>query len=202
MRVLVPFDAAEPKTRLAEALDPDERATLAHRLLGDVLGTVSDAGHEPVVLATAAVDVDAPVRTDERPLTPAVDDALADAPLPAGVVMADLGLATPGSVERLVGTAGDVAIAPGRGGGTNALVVRDPAFHVDFHGASVRDHRRIAAEAGLTVETVDSYRLGTDVDERADLAELALHGEGAAADWVRERFAVAAEDGRVTVARR
>ncbi|MFY4816046.1 2-phospho-L-lactate guanylyltransferase, partial [Haloarcula sp. AONF1] len=45
-------------------------------------------------------------------------------------------------------------------------------------------------------------RLGTDVDEPADLAEVLIHGEGRAAAWLREAgFALDAEEGRVAVAR-
>jgi 2-phospho-L-lactate guanylyltransferase len=102
----------------------------------------------------------------------------------------------------LTGTAGDVVATPGRGGGTNALVVRDPAFRVDYHGASIRDHRRIADEAGLDYREVDSMRLSTDVDEPADLAEVLLHGRGDSADWLRAAgVSLSVDDGRVGVRR-
>jgi len=81
-----------------------------------------------------------------------------------------------------------VTLVPGRGGGTNALVVRDPSFRVDYHGASFRDHRRIAESIGATVATVDSFRLSTDVDEPADLVEVLLHApDGAAGSWLADR---------------
>jgi 2-phospho-L-lactate guanylyltransferase len=73
---------------------------------------------------------------------------------------------------------------------------------VDYHGASIRDHRRIAAAVGAPVAEVDSRVLATDIDEPADLAEVLVHGEGAAADWLRDAgFELAAEDGRVTATR-
>ncbi|MFC6729662.1 2-phospho-L-lactate guanylyltransferase, partial [Natronoarchaeum mannanilyticum] len=37
MRVLVPFDAERPKTRLADLLDERERSALARAMLDDVL---------------------------------------------------------------------------------------------------------------------------------------------------------------------
>jgi len=96
----------------------------------------------------------------------------------------------------------DVIIAPGRGGGTNALVVRHPAFRVDYHGASYLDHQRAAADIGATVRTVDSHRLATDIDERDDLAEVVLHSEGAAARWLETAgFTLHVADGRVGVVR-
>ncbi|RAW44872.1 2-phospho-L-lactate guanylyltransferase [Halorubrum sp. 48-1-W] len=177
--------------------------------------------------APATAPLDPPVTVDDRPLTDAVNAALeerrpGEAVGAVAVVMADLALATPEALERLFGGAvtgrrdgdadtprhaettapADVTIAPGRGGGTNALVVSHPRFRVDYHGASYLDHRRIAAELGATVRTVDSYRLATDVDEHADLAEVLLHGDGAAVRWLREAgFALDADGGRVGVVR-
>jgi len=72
---------------------------------------------------------------------------------------------------------------------------------VDFHGASYRDHRRVAREVGADVAVVDSMRLSTDVDEPADLVEVLLHAEGAAAAWLSERFELDAGEGRVGVVR-
>ena len=146
-----------------------------------------------------------PATVDDRSLTAAVNGALdriSEETSAVAIVMADLALATPGALRRLFAVGGDVAIAPGRGGGTNALVVRDPAFSVDYHGASYRDHRRIAEEAGLAVDTVDSMRLATDVDEPADLAEALLHGGGRTREWLRNAgFGIDTSDGRVGVDR-
>ncbi|MGQ3328249.1 2-phospho-L-lactate guanylyltransferase [Halorubrum sp. FL23] len=218
MEVLVPFSTDHPKSRLSAVLTPDERAAFALATLRDVLDAVAAAGGEPRVLATGPVDADlpCPVTVDERPLTDAVNAAL-DARLEreangrVAVVMADLALATPDALRRLFATGreADVAIAPGRGGGTNALVVGHPAFRVDYHGASYLDHRRIADEVGASVRVVDSHRLATDADEPADLAELLIHadadadGEGPrAARWLREAgFALDTTDGRVGVER-
>lgn len=201
MDVLVPFSATRPKTRLSDTLTSDERRTFARAMLGDVLAALGDAGGNPHVLATDAVAVDVPVTVDDRSLTTAVNDAL-DGRDPIAVVMSDLALATPRTLSSLFATDGDVVIAPGRGGGTNALVVRDPDFAVDYHGASYRDHREQATAVDATVREFDSHRLATDVDERADLAELLLHGEGDARDWLVDAgFEVAVDEGRVGVVR-
>jgi 2-phospho-L-lactate guanylyltransferase len=199
MRVLVPFDATDPKTRLADVLDADERRAFADTMLRDVLTAVREAGGTPTVLATAAVDVDAPVEVDDRSLSVSVNARLGDGPV--AVVVADLALVTADALERLLDADGEVVLAPGRGGGTNAVVVRHPEFRVDYHGVSVRDHRRAARAVGADPVEVDSRRLGVDVDERADLVEVLLHGEGEAADWLAERYAVVARDGRVGVER-
>ncbi|AXG07992.1 2-phospho-L-lactate guanylyltransferase [Haloplanus rubicundus] len=199
MRILVPFEATDPKTRLDGVLDADEREDVARAMLRDVLDACLDAGHDPEVIATAPVEVaDAPVTVDDRPLSAAVNARLGGAE-PLGVVVADLALATPRAVDRLVDVAADadVAIAPGRGGGTNGLVIDHPDFRVDFHGVSYRDHVAAAREVGADIAVVDSMRLSTDVDEPTDLVEVLLHGEGEAAAWLGARFELDAGEGRV-----
>jgi 2-phospho-L-lactate guanylyltransferase len=211
MRVVVPFDAATPKTRLSPVLDAAERGAFARAMLDDVCEAIQAADGSPLVCATAPIDHQCSVRVDERSLSVAVagaiDDRLADADACA-VLMADCALATPAAVRRLgVGDTDDgssaaVTLVPGRGGGTNGLVVRDPGFDVDFHGASIRDHRAAAAAIDADVREVDSYRLGTDVDAPADLAEVLLHGAGHAADWLANRFVLDPEADPVGVERR
>ena len=202
MRVVVPFSGTDPKTRLAPVLTADERRQFARAMLEDVLAALDAVDAEPELLATESVDCDRPVTVDDRPLDPAVNDVLAASDEAVAVVMSDLELATPPALDRLLTAEGDVVLAPGRGGGTNAFVARHPDFRVDYHDASIRDHRRIASEMGATVTEVDSYRLGTDVDEPSDLAEVLLHGEGRAADWLRDvGFELTTVDGRTTVER-
>ncbi|MFP4589848.1 MAG: 2-phospho-L-lactate guanylyltransferase [Halobacteriales archaeon] len=202
MDVLVPFDAIDPKRRLEPVLGADERHDFAEAMLADVLEAVAGGGGDPRVVATADVRVAAPVDVDERPLSPAVNDRLARADRPLAIVMADLPLATPTAIARLLEASGPVVAVPGLGGGTNALVVREPAFRVDYHGCSIRDHRERAAAVGTTLTTVDSYRLGVDVDEPADLAEVLLHAEGRARAWLEAHgVRIVHADGRVSVER-
>jgi len=216
MRVIVPFAPERPKTRLSPVLSDDERTAFARAMFEDVLDALATFDSElfgpldePIaldveVLATAPVDCAMPVTVDERPLTDAVNAVLPADPDddPVAVVMADLALATPSALARLLAPDADVVLAPGRGGGTNALVARDPSFRVDYHGTSFRDHREIAREADAAVAVADSFRLSTDVDEPADLVEVLLHGEGRAAEWLVDAgFELATTDGRVTVGR-
>jgi len=150
---------------------------------------------------------DPEVVVDDRDLTPAVNDRLA-AEGPTAVVMADLALATPAAVAGLLTDGADadgrasVTLVPGRGGGTNALVARHPAFRVDYHGLSFRDHRQRVREAGAALRRVDSFRLSTDVDERADLPEVLLHGGPRSRGWLRRAgFDLAVDGGRVGLTR-
>jgi 2-phospho-L-lactate guanylyltransferase len=148
------------------------------------------------------VDCDAPVEVDDRPLTPAVNAVLEAADEPVAVVMADLPLATGPALDRVFAPDGDVVVAPGRGGGTNALRIDHPDFRVDYHGVSVRDHRREARNCGASVREVDSFRLAVDVDEPANLLEVLLHGEGRTVTWVREAgFTLEVGEGGPTITR-
>ncbi|WP_181685760.1 2-phospho-L-lactate guanylyltransferase [Halorhabdus salina] len=202
MRVFVPFDVTDPKTRLTSVLSPSERSAFARCMRRDVVRAIRAAGGDPELIATESIDSDAPVSVDDRPLSVAVNARLDVVKGPAAVIVADLAIVTPGAIEQLFEVDGDVVLAPGRGGGTNAIVARHPDFRVDYHDASIRDHRAIAEEVGASVTEIDSYRLATDVDEPADLAEVLLHGQGEAVEWVRERgFELAVEGGRVGVER-
>ncbi len=203
MRVIVPFDASDPKTRLAPVLSAQERRAFADAMLSDVLAAIDRAGHDAHVITTAEVDVPTPTTVDTRPLSTALNDALSTVDRPVAIVMADLPLVTSHTVSRLFDAEGDLVIAPGLGGGTNALVIRTPAFHVDYHGASCRKHREIADRLGLSVTECDSRRLATDIDEPADLREVLLHTDGRAARWLQDRdFSIAVSSGRVSADRK
>ncbi|MEF8814338.1 MAG: 2-phospho-L-lactate guanylyltransferase [Halovenus sp.] len=198
MEVFVPFDAAEPKTRLAPVLDDRERNAFAGRMLRDVLETLETVDTDVTVLATGAVECSVPVVVDDQPLTAAVNSVLTDADGPVAIVMADLALVTKRAIERLFAPESDVVLAPGRGGGTNAIVTREPDFRVDFHGVSIRDHLAAAKACDAQVETVDSYRLACDIDEPDDLLEVLLHSDRRAATWLREAGFTIAPNHRAT----
>ncbi|MFC7137500.1 2-phospho-L-lactate guanylyltransferase [Halobaculum litoreum] len=202
---LVPFAADRPKTRLSDVLSPAERRAFADAMLDDVLAALSAAGFRPRLLTTEPTDRDVPETVDERPLSDAVNAAVAahdpSPAAPLAVVMADLALATPRALSRLRAP-GDVVLAAGLGGGTNALLTRRPEFRVDYHGGSYLDHLRAARRVDASVREVDSRLLATDADERADLAEVLSHGDGAARDWLVDAgFELDTGDGRVSVVR-
>lgn len=228
MRVVVPFDGDDPKTSLSPVLASEQRHAFAAAMLRDVLDALDSVATgfdiDVRVLSTTPLDADTlgrfasadslavSVTVDERPLDAVVNAAIdaAGPETPVAVVMADLALATPEALGRLLGvptdapeaTAGDVRIAPGRGGGTNALVVRHPDFRVNYHGASYLDHLRVASEVGASVFEVDSMRLSTDIDAPADLAELLIHGDGESTAWLRDSgFEVVAAEAGAAVRR-
>lgn len=204
MKTYVPFSPDDPKTRLSPLLTDEERVEFVRACLEDVLGALGATNTaEPVVLSTEPLDglkYETVVR--DEPLTPAVNAVLSDVEPPVGVVVADLPLVTPEALERLFAPDTDFVVAPGRGGGTNAFVTRVTEFRVDYHGTSFVDHVERARELGADVHVVDSYRLSTDADEPEDIAEVLLHGEGRAYDFVIDRFElVEDEEERVSLAR-
>lgn len=186
MNILVPFDVQTPKTRLKKQLSSEERQAFARALLRDVTTAVVEAGHTPELLATGPVETQHAVTIKEEPLTGAVNTVLQQRSPPTAVLMADLGLATPHAINRMFKPTADVVLVPGRSGGTNAFLTRHPEFYVNYHGGSLRDHRRIANRIGASVVEIDSFRLATDIDDPADLIEVLLHTNGAASQWLKE----------------
>lgn len=229
MRVLIPFAAERPKTRLGAELSILERREFAYAMLSDVLETVRATGHDPVILATESVsatdiddgtgeeidvgihDEDFTVIVDDSALTSAVNDAIVDSfsandiddtATAVAIVMSDLALATPRVLAGFFHADGDLVVAPGRGGGTNALVIREPGFRVDYHGTSYLDHLRTAQEIGASVREFDSHRLATDIDEPADLTEVLALSNGAARGWLEAAgYDLEIDDGRVGISR-
>ncbi len=202
---LIPFRPRNPKTRLSALLSLEEREQFAKAMLEDVKAAVKDAMCNPVLVCTELFDSeDIQVTVADTDLNGTLNDILPQSIGPTLIIMADLPLADTAAVRRMVSTEKDIAIAPGRGGGTNAIFMKDPhRFHVDYYGTSFLKHLKIAEEAGLSVDVVDSFRLHTDIDEPWDLAELLIHGTGKSRAYLEELgFVLSAEKGRVGVERK
>jgi 2-phospho-L-lactate guanylyltransferase len=201
---VIPYKPKNPKTRLSCLLDEQEREEFAESMLLDVVGAVRDADCRAVVLVTELFDSDlVQVTIKDAGLSDAINQYLASATDRVLIIMADIPLADEMSVKRVLATGKDMAIVPGRGGGTNVIYIRDPSrFHVDYYGGSFLKHMRIAAECGLSCDVIDSFRLHTDIDEREDLVELLIHGTGKSRSFLEERgFTLTTENGRVGVER-
>jgi len=202
--VLIPYKPVNPKTRLASVLDKDEREAFARAMLEDVIAAVRDAVCTPVIVATELFESEeVQVTIADADLNGAINSLLPTAVAPILIVMADLPLADAESIKRVFSTQKDMAFVPGRGGGTNVIFMRDPAkFHVDYYGASFLKHTKIADDAGLSWEIIDSFRLHTDIDEKEDLVELLIHGKGKSREYLESLgFKIVEEAGRVGVAR-
>ena len=204
IEAVVPFKPVNPKSRLSAVLSKAERELFAEAMLTDVVLSLKEAGCDPFILSTVPLHCShARVTVSASELNPALNSLIGSSSGPLLIIMADLPLITPGVIRRIISTPSDMALCPGRGGGTNAIFIKDRArFHVDYYGASFLKHREIAEKAGLSCEIVDSFRLHTDVDEREDLVELMIHGQGKAVDFLKNcGFFLLIDKGRVGVSR-
>lgn len=202
---VVPFKPGNPKSRLSCVLDERERSLFAGAMLRDVLAALHGGGCDPYVMSTAPFDLPGErVVVNPAGLNESLNEVLAVTHGPLLILMSDLPLVTPPVVRRLVRTKEDMAIGPGRGGGTNAIFLRAASrFRVDYYQASFLKHLRIAAEQGLSCEVIDSFRLHTDVDEKEDIVELLVHGTGESRRYLEGLgFSLSIDKGRVGVERR
>jgi 2-phospho-L-lactate guanylyltransferase len=203
MKAIVPYKVANAKSRLSTLLTPEERAELARLMLQDITGALAAASLQVTLLATGTFEWDdADVIVSEKGLNEALNDYLAAHDAPVMIIMADVPLTTEKNVRDMLATKADLVISPGRGGGTNAQLIRRPdKYRVDYYGASYLDHVRIAEENGLSVATFDSFNMSTDIDETYDLVELYIHGKGESANYLRSFTVLDASKGRVRVVR-
>ena len=204
--VLIPYKPVNPKTRLSDLLNQEEREAFARAMLEDVLFAVWDANYSPVIIATELYDSenDVQITVPDADLNKTLNAILPTAVSPCVILMADLPLADAATLKRVFATEKEMAFVPGRGGGTNVIYMRDASkFHVDYYGASFAKHVKIAEEAGLSWEVIDSFRLHTDIDEKEDLVELLIHGMGKSRAYLESLgFYLTEEQGRVGIGRR
>ena len=201
---LIPYKPKNPKTRLSALLSQEEREQLAAAMLSDVKDAVKDAMCSPVIVCTELFDSeDVQVTITDTDLNGALNEILPQSVAETLIIMADLPLANAEAIRRVISTKMDMAIVPGRGGGTNVIYLKEPKrFHVDYYGTSFMKHMKIAEDAGLSCEVIDSFRLHTDIDEEEDLAELLIHGSGKSRAYLETLgFSLAVEKGRVGVVR-
>ncbi len=177
------------KSRLAPVLTDAERSQLALAMLADVLDA---AAHARLAGRIAVVDTPAAhaIAAEREALVVADPRAGMNGAVRAGVAAAlcrgaravlvmpgDIPLVEAGDLELAVEAASSrrvVVVGRDRQGvGTNALLLRPPsvirpAFGID----SARHHLYLARVAGVPTVEVTSPRLGFDVDQPPDLAEL------------------------------
>ena len=204
VHAIIPFRPVNPKTRLSGVMDQEEREAFARAMLGDVISVLHEAGCAPCILSTVSFEYgDVTTQIDTRDLNEALNAYLSRQNSPVLVIMSDLPLVTPDAIRRLVSCTADVGIVPGRGGGTNVLYIKKPQeYRVDYYGASFCDHGRIAEDAGLSYEVIDSFFMSTDIDEKEDLVEILIHGAGRSRLFLKEiGIQLSLEQGRVGVQR-
>jgi 2-phospho-L-lactate guanylyltransferase len=187
VHIVIPFKHQGAKSRLYSVLSSGERKLLAFAMLRDVLDAVSGFGWA-TILSRPGLDMieigrEVEILESELELNNALNSLIEEEvrrgwPLDILVVMADLAILTEKDVVGILNCDGDVVLCPGRGGGTNMILMRSPKFRVCYKGLSFPRHLTFAKVAGLKVSVFESFRAGCDIDEPEDLAEVLLHGQG------------------------
>ena len=180
------------KSRLAGALSPSQRQTLALAMLGDVVdvcmqarevlaGTLAvvDKAARYVVLRAGALILDDPGDGDmNAAVAAAVRSASRRGATSVLVLPGDVPSITSRDLATLVAAAGHaeraVIVAASRDGdGTNALLLRPPDVIAPAFGPpSVDRHLRAGLAAGAFTRVQTNLGLARDVDTPADLAAL------------------------------
>jgi 2-phospho-L-lactate guanylyltransferase len=208
VRILVPFKLDGAKSRLSPILSPEERAFLAISMLKDVLDAVSSACvggatilFKPGNTSLRRQGIRADVRESGLELNEAINSFLeewADMGWPSDVLiaMSDLALLCPEEIRGVLGMEGDVVLSPGKGGGTNLILIRDPRFRTCYQGLSFPKHIDFCRRAGLSAGIYASYFTGCDIDVPEDLAEVLIHGWGRSKEVLIKMGFALSESGR------
>jgi 2-phospho-L-lactate/phosphoenolpyruvate guanylyltransferase len=203
--VVIPFKLENAKSRLALVLSPEEREQLALAMLRDVLEAVSGVGMVTILSRPGfdKLNLGSDVNVVESSLE--LNDALNSFierwqgmrwPTDLLIVMADLALLTMDDMSGILGIPGDVVLSPGRGGGTNMILIRRAEFRTCYRGISFTKHLNFAQRLGLRVGTYSSYRAGCDIDEPADLTEVLILGRGVSLQLLKSLGFVLLDDTR------
>lgn len=196
--VVIPVRSLEgAKTRLGEALDPEERLELTARLLVRVAEAVRTWGRarativvspDPAVLELAARLGTHAMRQTSSGLNEALEEARSDPDVAlAGALLvlhADLPAISPAGLDRVVDAAHApagaaapsrvaVVVTDRRGEGTNALLLRPTnLLRFAFGPGSHRAHLEAARAAGATAISLTDHELSFDLDTPDDLLDL------------------------------
>ncbi len=211
LQIVIPFKPNEAKSRLAEVLAPEERQRLAYSMLRDVLNVSLGHGHATILsrpgLDPARVGKSVDILESDLELNEALNYFLEEHARQGWhsdilIVMADLALLTEKDVAGFLECQSDVVLCPGRGGGTNMILLRSPDYGTCYQGLSYPKHLQQARDLGLKVAVFESYRAGCDIDKPEDLAEVLLHGQGETKVLLESMGFALSEKGRECLYRR
>ena len=210
IHIVIPFKNQGAKSRLASVLSPLARQLLSFAMIKDVLDAVLGQG-PATVLSRPGLDVvdigyDVEIQESKLDLNDAINSLISCIARQGWyfdmlICMADLALLTEKDVMGILNCEGDVVLCPGRGGGTNMILIRSPKFRTCYHGLSFPKHLAFARQTGLEVSVYESFRAGCDIDEPEDLAEVLLHGQGRSKKVLEEMGFALSENGRAGLCR-
>jgi 2-phospho-L-lactate/phosphoenolpyruvate guanylyltransferase len=216
--ILVPVKNLEnAKERLAPVLTREKRRALAEAMLQDVVLALASVSHhtrvgvvtsDPLAAALArryrfAIIADPANLGESNAIAHATEQCVGLGEDNTMVIPGDIPLVQPEDIEQVLATApaqGSVLVPGWDGRGTNA-VWRRPAnlFPLRFGNDSFQPHLRAAQATGMPWVVLRLPRIGLDVDNPGDLAELlAAKGDTRSQrllrSWKLEPQALAAHD--------
>jgi 2-phospho-L-lactate guanylyltransferase len=192
---LVPLKSSErAKSRLAEILDPEQRAQLFYAMAERVIVALrTSKGIDAVAVVTASREVAAFAKTlgatpilqdSDVGMSPALQSALhvLQPMQPARVLMVpgDLPLISSAAVDAVLAAADSdasiVLVPDRRREGTNALLCAPPdALAPHFGGCSFERHLAAAKATGIATHIIEIEELALDLDCPDDLTYLHRH---------------------------
>lgn len=210
---LVPLKSSDrAKSRLAEILDPEQRAQLFYAMAERVIVALrASKGIDAVAVVTASREVAAFARTlgatpilqdSDVGMSPALQSALRvlQPMQPARVLMVpgDLPLISSAAVDAVL-TAADsdasiVVVPDRRREGTNALLCAPPdALAPHFGGCSFERHLAAAKATGIATHIIEIEEFALDLDCPDDLNYLQRHRDQRAAQLLATLHAATVE---------
>lgn len=211
VHVFIPFKLNGAKSRLEPILSARERSLLALAMLQDVVEAVSGAGSITILskpgFDKSDFDGNFDILKCDLDLNDAINDSISHLqndgwPEDMLIVMADLALLTFEDIRGILQVDGDVVFSPGRGGGTNMILIRNPKFRAQYRGLSFLKHLDFARSMGLDAKVYASYYAACDIDEPSDLVEILIHGKGCARSYLESIGFEISERGRAVITRK
>ena len=203
--ILIPVKNLDnAKERLSPALSPAQRRALAKAMMQDVLAAVAAVNHNTRVAVVTSdpfagglaqgyrfeVIADPANLGETDAISHATRHCIAQGEDSTLVIPGDIPLVQAADIEQVLQAAppqGSVLVPGWDGRGSNA-VLRRPAdlFPLCFGNDSFQPHLRAAQATGMPCRVLQLPRLGLDVDNPADLAQLlAAEGETRAQQLLR-----------------
>ena len=203
--ILIPVKNLDnAKERLSPALSPAQRRALAKAMMQDVLAAVAAVNHNTRVAVVTSDPFAGGLAQGYRfeviadPANLGESDAISHATRHCSAQGADSTLVIPGDIPlvqaadieqvlRAAPAEGSVLVPGWDGRGSNA-VLRRPAdlFPLHFGNDSFQPHLRAAQATGMPCRVLQLPRIGLDVDNPTDLAQLlAAEGETRAQQLLR-----------------
>lgn len=222
--IIIPFKWKGAKSRLSNIMTLEEREEFALKMLYDVLTTLEELHKDEYSnLQRRFRDINISILTTTNDLpdfiykrfeiiinTKKLNEALneiisikSSKNNPLLILMSDLPLINVTVVQEIIDRKEDIVITPGRKGGTNILFIKNPSkFKVDYYGISFKNHEKIAIDNGLSYHLYDSLLAGTDIDEKEDLLDLLVFGDGESKKYLEKLGFMAVSKGeKITLMR-